>query len=163
MTLRYSICLLIGFASLILLAGLFQYQRLSATIVIIAVLWIVGVWRGWKWSGHVGFYSLSLTAVIGILEGQALAVMFFSQLLALLAWDLSFLDSTTTGVETRELNIIIRSHIYRVLVVLIAGLILSSIALSVDFQLTPLGAILVGVFVLYGLSRTVRFLRRSTD
>jgi hypothetical protein len=163
MTLRYTISLLIGFATLILITSLFQYRAFSVAIFIITALWIVGSWRAWRWSGQIGFFGLSLATVVGLLDGQALGAMYFSLILSLLAWDLGFLAQTLAEAESPEPTILIRTHIYRLLVVLSIGLILSSLTLNVQLQLAPSAAIFIGLFIIYGLSRAVRFLRRSSD
>ena len=165
MILRYVIFTLIGTSALLLATTHIITERwwLAAFVAASAILWGVGFWRGIQWSAGLGLVIFSVAAALGLNDGNPLWLMFIGMLLAFAAWDLTFFSETLDEAEVLDSVTLYRIHFNRLGIVIVSGLVLSGIMFAFQFNLRPVWAIFIGLFVIYGLSRTIRFLRQASD
>ncbi|MEM7032733.1 MAG: hypothetical protein AAF629_24490 [Chloroflexota bacterium] len=165
MILRTVTLVLIGLSGLILAISQFFNGGLVMALVVIAaaVLWGVGYWRGIQWPAGLGLLVFAAAAALTINDGSPLWLMILCLLLAVIAWDLSFLSEMLDEAEVLDASSIYRIHFNRLGLIIISGLVLSGIMFALQFSIRPIWAIFIGLFVVFGISRTVRFLRQETD
>ena len=136
----------------------------AAAVGLVAVLWLLGYWRGLAWVASVGLVGLVVAAAAGLMLGLGAGWMVFGLVVALCAWDLHRLVLCLNSVEQVEGEAILeRRHLQRLLLVAGLGSLLAALALEIEVRLTFLMALLLGLLAAWGLSRAVDFLRRESD
>ena len=136
----------------------------TAAVGLLAVLWLLGYWRGLAWVATVGLVGFAVTAALGLLTGLAAGWMVFGLLSALCAWDLHRFAQRLWSVERVEAQgDLERRHLQRLLAVAGLGLLTAFLALRIEVRLTFLMALLLGLLAVWGLSRAVATLRRESD
>ncbi len=165
MILRYTVLGLIALAGLILAPSLVLSERWGLAMVVVAgaLLWGMGFWRGVQWPTGLGVAVCSGAAALGIYDGNALWLMIASILIALVAWDMGFFLENLDEAEALDVLTLYRTHFTRLGIILVGGLVLSGLMFAFQWTMRPVWAIILGVFVIFGLSRTVRFLRQESD
>jgi hypothetical protein len=135
-----------------------------AVVGLLAVLWLLGYWRGLAWVAPVGLAGFTAAAALGLLMGLAAGWMVVGLLAALCAWDLHRFVQRLRGVERVEAEAgLERRHLRRLLAVAGLGLLTAFLALRIEVRLTFLMALLLGLLAVWGLSRAVAVLRRESD
>jgi hypothetical protein len=131
---------------------------------ILGGLWLFGYWRGWAWMaplGLVGFVGLS---AIGLWLDLEAGWMVAGLVAALCAWDLQHFALGLQRVgRVEDGRALEQRHLLRLLAVAGLGLVLAVVALTIEIRLTFFQALLLGLLVIWGLSRGIGFLRRESD
>lgn len=136
----------------------------TAVVGLLAVLWLLGYWRGLAWVAAVGLVGFTAAAAMGLLMGLAAGWMVSGLLAALCAWDLHRFALRLRGVERVETRgDLERRHLQRLLTVVGLGLLAAFLALRIEIRLTFLMALLLGLMAVWGLSRVVILYRRESD
>ena len=137
---------------------------LAALAVVVSLIWVTGLWRGWAWSAYVGFVGLIGIAALGAGLEISPVGMLVALSATLISWDLhrflSRLGSADYVIGTSNLQ---RIHLRQLAVVAGVGLALGILALSIEFNLGLGWVILMGIIVAIGLSWIVRFVRRREE
>jgi len=127
-------------------------------------LWLFGYWRGWGWMASVGLIGFVGFSAIGLRLGLDAAWLVAGLVAALCAWDLHrfvlLLQEVGQVEDERALE---KRHLSRLLVVAGLGLVLAVVALRIEIRLTFFQTLLLGLLVVWGLSRGISFLRRESD
>jgi hypothetical protein len=150
----------------VLTAGLGPQGRWlwTAAVGLLAVLWLLGYWRGLAWVATVGLVGFVAAAALGLLMGLAAGWMVLGLLAALCAWDLHRFVQRLRRVERVEAQgDLERRHLQRLLAVAGLGLLAAFLALRIEVRLTFLMALFLGLLAVWGLSRAVATLRRESD
>lgn len=134
-----------------------------AIALLAGIAWCISIWRGWHLRGNLSLFCLILGISIGGLqeEGSRVALL-ISTVAALSAWDLAAFHQLLAAREhianEEELT---RTHLLRLVSVIILGLTLPLITFSLQFELQFWQAFLLGVILLLGLSQVFSQLKRS--
>lgn len=165
MMLRYTVLGCLALNGWILVPSLAFSQQWWFAIVVLAglLLWGMGFWRGVPWSAAIGIVVGGAAAALGIDHGRGLGWMLASLLLTLVAWDMSFFVAHLDEAHTLDRPALYRTHFIRLGAILVGGLVLSGLTFAFQLNLRPIWVILLGLFVIFGLSRTVRFLQQESD
>jgi hypothetical protein len=127
-------------------------------------LWLLGYWRGWAWMASVGLIGFVGISAIGLWLGLDAGWMVGGLVAALCAWDLHHFALSLQRVGRIENERALEQrHLLRLLAVAGLGLVLAVVALRIEIRLTFLQALLLGLLVVWGLSRGISFLRRESD
>ena len=164
-TLRLINYTLIVLSTLGLGVGLVWSQLWSVALVVfvVGILWGIGVWRDVGWTANLGLIFFALAAIIGTLRQLPLGLMLACLLTALLAWDAGYFERRLVDVEVRRPLILYRTHFLRLASVIGLGLIIGWGMLRLETNLSPVWGIGLGLLIVIGLSRTIRFLRQESD
>jgi hypothetical protein len=129
-----------------------------------AVLWLEGKRRGLKWVASVEFPLFVGFAVIGIWQELSFELMLLGMIAALAAWDMDYFQQRLEDVKrVSQREDLERKYLQRLLIIEASGAILAFTAVSLTVTFGFGSALLLGLFAVIGLSRTIRFLRRESD
>ena len=161
---RRSGALCVGLAVASLAIGDGQVGRWDRILLagVLGGLWLSGYWRGWAWMAPLGLVGFVGLAASGVLLGLEAGAMVAGVVAALCAWDLHHFALTLQEVgQVKDGRALEQRHLSRLLAVAALGLVLAVIALRVEIRLTFFEALLLGLLVVWGLSRGIRFVRRE--
>ena len=130
----------------------------------LAVLWFLGHRLGLKWISSLELLLFVGLAVIGMWQELPFGWMLLGIIGALATWDMENFQQrmgVVESVEHREL--MERKYLQRLLIIEGSGAIftLAAVSLTVNFSFSS--ALLLGLLAMFGLSRTIGFLRRESD
>jgi hypothetical protein len=141
--------------------GLVQFTR---WIIIFGGLWLIAVWRRWRWFAHIGLVFNFLAAALGLwFLNFPPGWMFAGAIGGLLAWDLtdfsyrlrfSASDEERRAVETR--------HVRRVSLLALVGFGLASLAMILKLQFNFEWALLLAVVAALGMMQVVAWFRKRS-
>ena len=101
-------------------------------------------------------------AAVGQGGGAGGGWMLAGVVVALVAWDLDrFIWRMRAAGRAKDVDVLEQRHLWRLLIVAGAGLFLGAAALSVKIRLGFVGAFLLALLTILGLSRVVGFLQRE--
>jgi hypothetical protein len=134
---------------------------LARWIVVFGVVWLVAVWKRWRWFAHVGLAVNFLAAALGLwfLDFPP-GWMFAGAIFALLAWDLTSFRyrQRFAGSDAERRSVELR-HLLRLSVIAVVGFALSSIAMILRLQFSFDWIVFMVVVVGLGLSQIIRWFR----
>jgi len=130
--------------------------------LIVSLIWLTGLWRGWEWSAYIGFVGLTGMAALSAGLGMSPSGVLVALIATLIAWDLHRflfrLGSVDHVIDTSNLQ---RIHLRRLAIVAGVGMLLGILALIIELDLGIGWVILMGLIVALGLSWVVGFVRRN--
>ena len=130
--------------------------------LVVGAFWLVGRRRRWGWVASVALVLLIGVAAVGQQGGAGGGWMLVGVVIALVAWDLDrFIWRVRAAGRVKEVDALERRHLWRLLLVAGAGLLLGTAALSVRIRLGFVVAFLLALLAMLGLSRVVGLLRRE--
>jgi len=128
-------------------------------LLVVGVLWIVGLALRWDWVSPLGMFAAFGAAALGLFLDLSPVLLISGALFALLAWDLAEfsirlrLASPEDDVATLE-----KSHLLRLVAVVLAGGLLSAFALSLRLKPSFEWTIILMFFAVWGIGRVVDWL-----
>jgi hypothetical protein len=136
-------------------------HQLARWIAVLGAVWLLAVWRRWRWFAYVGLAVYFLAAALGLwfLNFPA-GWMFAGAICALLAWDLTFFryrqrfaasEAERRSVETR--------HLLRLSMLAILGFALASWAMILQLQFGFDWVVFLAIVVAFGVSQIIRWFR----
>ena len=141
--------------------ALHTFWAITALIVLVGVLWLLGQERGWDWTAHTGLGVMVGAAALGTFLGLPAFAMLGGTVAALVAWDVDrFLARVRAAGRVHEAGTLVRAHLRRMLAVAGLGLVLGGIGLRVEIELSLVGAMILGALALAGLRQALRLARR---
>ena len=137
------------------------FEGISIWIVLFGSLWIFSQWRGWSWVSSLGLFSVMLAAMIGLWFDFIVGWMLSGAIFALFAWDMTDFRQKLKSMTSREdIKGMERRHIARLYMLALAGLILTSIMMSMRAQFSYAWNVLLGFVILLGLLQLLVWFRR---
>ncbi len=131
-------------------------------ILVVGSLWAVSIWRAGRIIEILSLCLFILGISTAAMADGSRVLLLASALAALAAWDLSaFHYRLSANEEIREEGEIIRTHLWRLLSVLILGGTLPLITFALQFDLKFWQVLLLGVVLLLGLSQVFSQIKRS--
>jgi len=132
-------------------AGLLSVSRwLSA----FGIVWLIALWRRWNWVSSLGLFVAVFAAAIGFWFELNTGWMIAGAIFALFAWDLAeFRRRIQFLIVDDEMRGIARRHIARVSLVILGGLLLVTLALSLQLKLTFEWGVFLVLVTLLGLTQ----------
>jgi|PlaIllAssembly_1097288.scaffolds.fasta_scaffold1329016_1 hypothetical protein len=125
--------------------------------LVLGILWIIGLLRGWKWTPALAVFGINALAVVTMLLGPSSRLAIPSAFLALLGWDLSDLHfRLRLAAKGDDIAGIERRHLLVLGLVGLAGVIAMVFALQVHI---PVAFEWVGVLLLFGIWGIGRIVR----
>jgi hypothetical protein len=152
-----AVCLAVGYAQQAVWSG-------ALAIAVGGCLWLVALWRRWRWADAVGLSLSTGAAAAGLWLGAGATWMLAGLIAALSAWDLDEMVRSLRSVERIDgEKALERQHLLSLLVVDVLGFGLAFLALNVRIRFS-FGVIVVLVLLLIlALSRMVNIVRREND
>jgi hypothetical protein len=155
----------IGLASLTLACG-YAINSLWVGAFISALIgffWLIGQRRHWVWTASLGLILFIGMAAFGIWLELPAVLMLCGAVATLAAWDLDDFSMRLQRAKRVEgERQLVRSHLWRLLMVSALGLLLGGIALGVTVTFGFWWALLLGLVAILGLGRTIGLLRRES-
>ncbi|MDP1713581.1 MAG: hypothetical protein Q8L41_02455 [Anaerolineales bacterium] len=137
------------------------FDAISTWIIFFGLLWLYLQWRGWNWFSSLGLLLAILAAMIGLWLNFMFEWIFSGAVFALFAWDLTDFRQKLHFMSSREdIKGMERRHIARLYMLTLAGLILTSIMLSMRAQFSFEWGILLGFVILLGLLQLPAWIRK---
>jgi hypothetical protein len=136
---------------------------LGAILVVAAgVIWGIGVWRRWKWTAYLSFIFPIGAAAVGYWLGMRHLFMLFGVCASLAAWDLDRFQWRFRSLKHDEAIMAMEKvHIYRLSLVIGAGLLVSVVGLQVNVK-PAFGIVLVtSMLMIIALNRALSLFRRK--
>ena len=156
-----GLSIFISIASLAMGYAQAGFEGISIWIVLFGSLWIFSQWRGWSWVSSLGLFSVMLAAMIGLWFDFIVGWMLSGAIFALFAWDMTDFRQKLKSMTSREdIKGMERRHIARLYVLALAGLILTSIMMSMRAQFSYAWNVLLGFVILLGLLQLLVWFRR---
>jgi hypothetical protein len=137
-------------------------ESFALWILIFGAVWLIALWRRLAWFASVGLLASILAAALGLWLGLSPAWMLAGILFGLMAWDLTefrrrlslaFFEDDLVGLERR--------HLLRIYLLLLAALLLSSIALTARVKFSFEWGLLLAIVTALGITHLIRWLRNS--
>lgn len=155
-----SVVLSAGIIILVLsTAGHWVIAGLTASL---ALVWLIGLNRGWSWSYDAGFLTLVVAAAWGLSRQAAPVWMLVAVVLALIGWDLSrFLTRLAATTQEEQLHLVQTRHIRHLALVSVAILLAMAAGLSVQVQLNLGQSILLGLVLVMSLVWLLQAVQRE--
>jgi hypothetical protein len=126
----------------------------SRWLLAIGLGWLLAAWRRWNWFPSVGLFAAVIAASIGFWFELHEGWMIAGAMLALFAWDLSeFRQRLRFAARDDDLPGLERRHIARLSLVVMTGMILTSISLAVRVKFTFEWTVFLVLLALLGLSQ----------
>ena len=136
----------------------------NVVVIGLGLIWLVGPRHRLSWLTDLGFISLTTMAAFGVWGALSASWMLLGVVAALMAWDLDrFSRRLAEAMQPEREAQLWRSHLRRLLPVAGLGLLLGGVAMSAELELSLSWAILLGLLVLIGLSRTIGAGRTECD
>ncbi len=137
------------------------FSDISTWIIFFGLLWLYSQWRGWNWFSSLGLFLAILAAMIGLWFDFMFEWIFSGAIFALFAWDLTDFRQKVHFMTSREdIKGMQRRHIARLYILALAGLILTSIMLSMRAQFSFEWAVLLVFVIMLGLLQLPAWIRR---
>ena len=136
--------------------------QLSRWILAFGLLWLVAVWRRWRWFATVGLLAYYLVAALGLwfLDFPP-GWMFAGAIGGLLAWDLTdFRWRQRFAASDEERRAVERRHLFRISVVAMLGFGLATLAMAVKLQFNFEWAALLAIVAGVGLIQIISWFRK---
>jgi hypothetical protein len=129
--------------------------------VIISVVWMLAIWRRWRWFAHVGLGLDILLAALGLwFLDLAPGWMFAGVTCALLAWDLVFFRQRQSfAASDEERRRMERRHLFRIAFLSLLGFVLSGVAMLVRLQFNFDWAAFMVIVCALSLMEIIRWFR----
>lgn len=155
-------CIVLGTGSLAwgyLQVGLPVFARWIAAF---GALWLIAVWRRWRWFSGLGLAFTFLAAAVGLwFLNFAPGWMFAGAIGGLIAWDLTyFRERLRFSGSDEEQDAMAGRHLVRVAVLALLGFLLASLAMAIKLQFSFQWALLLAVVAILGLTQLVTWFRR---
>jgi hypothetical protein len=135
--------------------------QLARWIAVFGAVWLLAVWRRWRWFAHLGLATHFMVAALGLwFLNFPPGWMFGGAILALLAWDLTYFRYRQifagSDAERRSVE---RRHLLGLSALAILGFGLASLTMILQVQFTFGWMTFVAIVVALGLSQIIRWFR----
>jgi len=144
------LCAALAVASLLAAFGLEGYLLPVLALLVLGILWIVSLAYHWTWGSVVGLFTVYGFAAAGFWLRLSTSFLLAAALAGLLAWDLAaFAQRLRLAAPQDDVTSLERSHLVRLSVVALAGLVLCLGALYLPAKISfgwSLLLVLVGVW-----------------
>ena len=156
---KYATAIGISLATLAIALGYGAGERWAGAALAVAVglLWLVGWLRDWSWIASPGLACFVGLAALGIWWELTPAGMLAGVVAGLAAWDLVHFAQRLRGAgRVMGAAELVRSHMLRLLPIVLAGLLLGAVGLGVQIELRFGWALLLGALAVLGLRWAMR-------
>ncbi len=160
----YVVCTVAAAGTLAVVYAAGGWWPLALAAAAVGLLWLLGTWRGWAWSGPLGLLLLVSGAAGAFLLGGGLGGPLATVVAALCAWDLEhllrLLQSAALQPADGRLE---RRHLLRLLLVALASIGLAGGGALLSLPMGTGIALLLALLAVCGVGEVVAFFRRESD
>ena len=101
-------------------------SNISTWIIISGIVWLLAIWRHWRWFPLIGLIISLIASALGLWLGLSVSWMFSGAIFALVAWDMMDFRRKLSMLPAREdVNGMERRHLIRVGFLVGLGLLIS--------------------------------------
>ncbi|HFQ94278.1 MAG TPA: hypothetical protein ENK32_09730 [Anaerolineae bacterium] len=153
-------------AWLFLAVGFVVNGRPEGLIVIIplAVFWLVGEGRGWRWASSLSLLFYALTTMGAIWLGTLPLLAILGLVTAVIAWDISNFNRLLDGMSrVYKEDLIVQQYRRRLISVAALGVVIAILATTIQISFSFVAALVLGLVAIAGFSFAISFLRRESD
>lgn len=148
--------------TIILLLISIGHWAAAVLVAALALMWLSGLNRGWRWSYDAGFLALVVAAGWSSSRQTSPFWMLVAIVLALIGWDLSRflarLGATAQGEWSRRVQ---NGHLRHLVMVLLVILATAAVGLTVQIRLNLGQSVLLGFVLVMSLAWLVRAARHE--
>lgn len=136
--------------------------QISRWILYFGAVWLVAVWRRWRWFATVGLIVNFLAAALGLwFLNFPPGWMFAGAIGGLLAWDLTeFRYRQRFAASDEERRDVESRHFMRLSILALLGFALASLAMAVKLQFNFEWALVLAIVAALGITQLVRWFRK---
>jgi hypothetical protein len=164
MLLTHRILKLLGFTATSILSIFYlnQYGILHASLVILVSLMWVRLGHQYTLISLTGFLTLCLLVAFNTVQIGINAWHIITMHCVLSIWDLQFLKKRISrSVDSEEREQMIRDHLSRLGFVVMIGIILSTLTMKLQLEISLTSILISGLILMLTLSRTISKIRRE--
>jgi len=162
-TTLYSVILI---ANLLLAVGFIVNGRVEGLIVILplALFWLLGEWRGWRWAGSLGLFLYALLAMGALWLNVIPILVILGLVTAVIAWDISSFNRLLNGMsQIHKESLLMQQYRRRLISVAVLGTVIAILATTIQINFSFVAALLLGLIAIAGFSLAISFLRQESD
>jgi hypothetical protein len=137
--------------------------QIAEWILLFGALWLLAVWRRWRWFAYIGLVLSFLVAAFGLwFLNFPPGWMFAGAIGGLLAWDLTFFRFRLKFVGSNDERFSMeRRHLIRVTYLALLGFGLASLAMAVKLEFNFDWALLLVIVAAVGFIQLVGWFRKN--
>lgn len=159
-----AISVILAALSLALGYALAGYWTITIFTVVVGLLWLAALWRGWRQVMSLSIIIFVGVAALGTWLGVSTGWLLFGIIATLIGWDLGdFAYRFGPTEHTQDITRLQRIHLQRLIIVAGLGLLLGGIALNFELRLNMWWGIFLGALIIFSLSQAIGRLRRESD
>jgi hypothetical protein len=130
--------------------------------LIFGVIWLIAIWRRWRWFSYVGLGFYVLAAALGLwFLSFPPGWMFAGAICGLLAWDLTYFRYRQRfAANEHERRVVEQRHLLGLAVMTLLGFILSSVAMVLQLQFNFEWAALLALVSALALAQIIGWFRK---
>jgi hypothetical protein len=103
-----------------------DYENTAKIILAFGLLWLISLWRRWKWFPSLALILSIFVAIFGLWNDLPLVWMFSGSIFTLIAWDLNQFQMKLSLLPDREdKEGMTRRHLIRIGILAVIGLLIS--------------------------------------
>jgi hypothetical protein len=135
--------------------------QVSRWLAIFGAVWLLAVWRRWRWFAHLGVAGLFLASALGLwFLDLPPGWMFAGAICGLVAWDLTYFRYRQRfAASDQERRVVELRHLSRLSFVGLFGFGLAHLAMAAKAQLSFDWTAFLTIIVALGLSQILRWFR----
>ena len=140
------------------------FLKVAFCVALLGVLWIVGLYKRWKWWGNLMFLIIIGTCTVGLYFNLSFVWLLLGLTGALSAHDISRLEQrkSITGI-INGLHDIEKHHLIRLMAVIIFSLFLGTIASLINIRIEFGMVLSLGILTVFCMNRVTSVLIHKKD
>jgi len=133
--------------------------KMTFCVALLGVLWIVGLYKRWKWCGNIMFLIIIGTCTVGLYFNLSFVWLLLGLTGALSAHDVNrFEQRKSIAGITKSIHDTEKKHLIRLMTVIIISLILGTITQFINIRIEFGMVLLLGILTVFCMNRVTSFL-----
>jgi len=133
--------------------------KVTFCVALLGALWIVGLYKNWKWWGNLMFLIIIGSCTIGLYFNLSFVWLLLGLTGALSAHDVNrFEQRKTIAGITKSIQDTDKKHLIRLMTVIIISIILGTITQFINIRIEFGMALLLGILTVFCMGRVTSFL-----
>jgi len=138
--------------------------KVAFCVVLLGVLWIVGLYKRWKWCGNLMFLIIIGTCTVGLFYNLSFVWILLGVTGALSAQDVNrFEQRKSMAGIIKSLHDMEKAHLIRLMTVIVFSLILGTITQLINTRIEFGMVLSLGILTVFCMNRVTSFLIHKND
>ncbi|MBW1899166.1 MAG: hypothetical protein JRI61_08910 [Deltaproteobacteria bacterium] len=158
----FNICLTI--IAVIIAYGSGSLLKAAFCVALLGVLWIVGIYKNWKWCGNLMFLIIIGTCTVGLFLNLSFVWILLGVTGALSAYDVNRFEQRKSMAGTiKSIHDMEKAHLIRLMTVIVFSLILGTITQFINIRIEFGMVLSLGILTVFCMNRGTSFLIHKND